>query len=269
MEEIIVSPNTKLIIKKPIIKNKKVKYIAHRGYSAEYVDNSIEAITKAMDHPISMIETDIRLNRRGEWMIFHDSVLIDITGTKVKFNELGNKECKELDILTFEQFFKEFMKHPRSREISLYLDIKGTPNKREINKLIDLIYVQSYDYKYNINKFYMGSFNYDILRHLTDIKELLNVPGFINSSKEDVYKIGFIGQLTQSLYSELLVDFVSTDDDLVDSTYIQRVKNMAKRENRAIEIFVYVINDKRLIDYYGNLGVDGILTDDPSLCLND
>lgn len=243
--------------------NNKVKFIAHRGYSSLYTDNTIESVHRAMDFPIDMVETDLRLNKNGEWMIFHDATLINTDGMLVRFEELSNEQCAELDIITVEQFLILFMTHPRCKEVSLYLDIKGTPSKKAINRLVDLLYVISYEQEYPMNKFYLASFNFYILHHLTNIREMLIIPG-MDLNNEVIFKIGYIGQITPFIYNALLVDFVATDDDLIDMTYIQRIKDMSKNK---IELYVYVINDLRLMDYYIKMGVNGILSDDSSLFL--
>lgn len=235
---------------------RKIKYIAHRGNSAKYVDNSIQAFHSAMDYKIDMIETDIRLNKDNQWMIFHDSILINTSLQSVRFEELTTKQCNELDIISLETFFIYFVAHQRYKSIELYLDIKGNPLKSDLYKLTDIIHNISIDFKYDINNFYLASFNFYAVKLLTDIKSALHINGVF-----DDFNIGFIGQLVPQLYKDTYVDFVATDDDLVDAAYIQSIKKIAGD----IQLFVYVINDKRLIEYYRNLGVDGVLSDDPTL----
>ena len=58
-----------------------MKYIAHRGYSLEYQDNSLEAISEALKRGYDGIEIDVQLCKTGEIILYHD-IHIDTTFVK-------------------------------------------------------------------------------------------------------------------------------------------------------------------------------------------
>ena len=49
-----------------------MKYIAHRGYSLKYKDNSIEAIREAIHRDYDGVEIDVQLCGSGELVLYHD-----------------------------------------------------------------------------------------------------------------------------------------------------------------------------------------------------
>ena len=67
--------------------------IAHRGYSAKYKDNSIDAFIGAIEEGFDMIELDIQLCKGDEIVIFHDTMIHDkeiIDMTLTELEELVN-----------------------------------------------------------------------------------------------------------------------------------------------------------------------------------
>ena len=49
--------------------------LAHRGYTKQYEDNSLEAFQEALIHNFDMIELDIQLTKDDEIIIFHDQFI--------------------------------------------------------------------------------------------------------------------------------------------------------------------------------------------------
>ena len=70
-----------------------MKYVAHRGYSLKYRDNSLEAIREAIVRKYDGIELDVQLCTSGELVLFHD-VYVD----NHFISELTLDELKERDI---------------------------------------------------------------------------------------------------------------------------------------------------------------------------
>ena len=54
--------------------------IAHRGFSSDYVENTLTACRAAMDAGADLIETDARLSRDGTVWSYHDATLDRLTG---------------------------------------------------------------------------------------------------------------------------------------------------------------------------------------------
>ena len=74
-----------------------MKIIAHRGFSEKYPENTMLAFRKALEAGADGIETDLRLSRDEEVILFHDNSLKRITGFKGSPEELTLAELKKLD----------------------------------------------------------------------------------------------------------------------------------------------------------------------------
>jgi glycerophosphoryl diester phosphodiesterase len=74
-----------------------MKIIAHRGLSKEYPENTLLAFEKALEAGADGIETDLRLSRDEEVILFHDDSLKRITGLDSRPEELSLAELKKLD----------------------------------------------------------------------------------------------------------------------------------------------------------------------------
>lgn len=74
-----------------------MKIIAHRGFSEMYPENTMLAFRKALDAGADGIETDLRLSRDDEVILFHDDNLRRITGFDSSPEKLTLAELKELN----------------------------------------------------------------------------------------------------------------------------------------------------------------------------
>lgn len=121
--------------------------IAHRGYSSNYPENTIESIKASIDYGIEWIELDIRSTKDGILVILHDDSL---NRTSNRIGRLDQLTLKELDSVNFNYPKKfgdkfPFIKIPTLEEVfdlvgndyRLLLDIKENWNLEEIGKLAD------------------------------------------------------------------------------------------------------------------------------------
>src|SRR5574341_67721 len=71
--------------------------IAHRGGSLEGPENTLVAFERAEALGADVIETDVRLSRDGEVMVFHDADTRRITGAPGTIEERTRAELEQLD----------------------------------------------------------------------------------------------------------------------------------------------------------------------------
>jgi len=74
-----------------------MKYIAHRGLSAKYPENTLLAFKKALEENADGIETDLMLSRDNEIILFHDDNLKRITGIDSSPQKLTLAQLRTLD----------------------------------------------------------------------------------------------------------------------------------------------------------------------------
>ena len=66
--------------------------IAHRGYSAAFAENSLEAFSRAIATEADLIETDVRLSRDGVLMCSHDADLKRLKNLNIAIADLTARE---------------------------------------------------------------------------------------------------------------------------------------------------------------------------------
>lgn len=87
-----------------------MKIIAHRGVSEHFPENTLIAITKAMEAGVDAIETDIRLSDDGIAFLYHDKSLKDLIG---KGRGLENEHSSYIETLDAGSWFNTSYAHLR------------------------------------------------------------------------------------------------------------------------------------------------------------
>lgn len=98
-----------------------MKCIAHRGYSIDRIDNSIDAIQEAVHRSYDGIEIDVQLCASGEIVLFHDVYVGEQFVSDLCLNEL-----KQLGVCSLQDVYDQI---PNISQILLLLDLKGADFK--------------------------------------------------------------------------------------------------------------------------------------------
>ncbi len=78
--------------------SQKPLVMAHRGQSASVPESTLLAFKQAYDLGVDFLETDARLTRDHQVVLFHDSTLARTTNTKGHLSEYSLAELKKLDL---------------------------------------------------------------------------------------------------------------------------------------------------------------------------
>ncbi len=103
---------------------------AHRGWSAKYPENTLEAFKEALEIGVDQIETDVRISADGELVLIHDATLDRTTNGRGLVCEHTLSELKKLDagngskIPTFVEFMELVKDHPT---VTLDIELKEYP----------------------------------------------------------------------------------------------------------------------------------------------
>jgi glycerophosphoryl diester phosphodiesterase len=73
--------------------------IAHRGYSAAYAENSLEAFSRAIAAGAELIEADVRLGREGILICNHDADLKRVKNQAVNVADLTARDLGEYEVV--------------------------------------------------------------------------------------------------------------------------------------------------------------------------
>ena len=203
-----------------------MKYVAHRGYSLKYRDNSLEAIREAIVRKYDGIELDVQLCASGEVVLFHD-VYVD----NHFISELTLDELKERDICSLKDVYREI---PEIKDVFILLDIKGN-NIQIVKALVDFYKDRS---SRNVT---FCSFNRKILYAFPDMFQRGST--FETTFTENEYEMITTGLKVVVLHWTCL-----------DHNFISYCKS------KDIKVYTYTHKEDKEIEYMYRDGVDGIIT---------
>lgn len=120
-------------------KTNHIYVAAHRGLSATYPENTMEAFRAAVEAGVDQVETDIRITKDGALVLIHDATLDRTTNGTGRVDAYTLAELRELDagrfkgekfarcqIPTFDEFIDYVKEFP---ELTLDLELKEYPTE--------------------------------------------------------------------------------------------------------------------------------------------
>ncbi len=228
----------------------QTKYIAHRGYSAKYMENTSMAFKSASMEPFfSGIETDVWRTKDGVFVCSHD--VNPFVDKKIKITEKNFDEISSLPLDTSKIQYKiDLTKEYRICTLREYLSICLVSNKLaiiEIKQDFDaaqteelLMFVKG---KISYDKVFFAGFNKQIIERIHTMAPYYKILVF--SYKEQ----------TAYLHAELGYNVGTSQSELTDSIIKKAHKNSSY-------VFVYTIKDTRTATKFKNMEVDFIICDD-------
>ena len=226
--------------------NKNIKTIAHRGYVAKGVENSIEALEGAAEVGADYVEFDIILTKDNKFVVMHDYNLKRLVGLNkrvqdMNFDEVVGLTIKQGDYTSKIPSLEEFVN--KAKELNMNLVIELKPHGAEPPNYIDILIDEVKRLKLENYKFM--SLNSKVIEEL--------------ETKEPNLETGYVILLQIGNFHHSNVDFFVIED----FSYRDRLVEQARKENK--QVFVWTINDSALITKYLQSPADGIITDEPEL----
>lgn len=228
---------------------KKVIIIAHRGYSKIAPENSASSINRAIKYKSDYAEIDVQETKDGVIVLSHDKSLKRTTGVNKLPSELNYNEISQLDIGS--RFSKSFTgeKIPTLKQIL-------EKSKGKINLIIEL-------------KIY----NRDYEKLTTDVVDLIEKNNMVNTCSihsinynslllvkklNPKIRTGYIVSKHVNNLSSYNVDFYSMEKSLVTEKVLNDMHKLKRR------VYAWTVNSQFDKSKLITLGVDGIITDNPS-----
>ena len=226
--------------------NKNIETIAHRGYVAKGVENSIEALEGAAEVGVDYVEFDIILTKDNKFVVMHDFNLKRLAGINkrvqdMNFDEIVGLQIKQGDYTSKIPSLEEFV--TKAKELNMKLVIELKPHGEEPSNYIDILINEVERLKLENYKFM--SLNPKVMEEL--------------EKKAPNLETGYVIPLQFGNFHQSNVDFFVIED----FSYRDRLVEQAKRQNK--KVFVWTINDSALITKYLQSPADGIITDEPEL----
>ncbi len=222
--------------------------LSHRGNSKRFIENSFEAFNSVIQMGYKYIETDLRMTLDGEVIAFHDPDLkrlfnLDLQVKDLTFNEIANlfKE-KNCTLLSLEN---ALMKFP---EIHFNIDLK-------VEEVIQ-----------------------DSIKVVTDFNALDRVcfASFRSSRTEKVLQQNKNTIVSMGIKDVALFKFFKFHNKKIKIIQIPLkwkgikilTRNLIQKAHKSnLLIHVWTINDRKIINNLIDLGVNGIVTDEPELLM--
>ena len=226
--------------------NKNIETIAHRGYVAKGVENSIEALEGAAEIGADYVEFDIILTKDNKFVVMHDYNLKRLAGLNkrvqdMNFDEVVGLTIKQGDYTSKIPSLEEFVN--KAKELNMNLVIELKPHGAEPPNYIDILIDEVKRLKLENYKFM--SLNSKVMEEL--------------ETKVPTLETGYVIPLQFGNFHHSNVDFFVIED----FSYRDRLVEQARKENK--QVFVWTINDPALITKYLQSPADGIITDEPEL----
>ena len=226
--------------------NKNIKTIAHRGYVAKGVENSIEALEGAAEVGADYVEFDIILTKDNKFVVMHDYNLKRLAGLNkrvqdMNFDEVVGLTIKQGGYTSKIPSLEEFV--TKAKELNMNLLIELKPHEAEPSNYIDILIDEVKRLKLENYKFM--SLNSKVMEEL--------------ETKVPNLETGYVIPLQFGNFHQSNVDFFVIED----FSYRDRLVEQARKENK--QVFVWTINDSALITRYLQSPADGIITDEPEL----
>lgn len=76
----------------------KIIVLAHRGLRLKYIENTVEALVRAIEYGADGVEFDVRLTSDGVPVIFHDTTFKRLAGVDVRLREHTYEEVRRIDL---------------------------------------------------------------------------------------------------------------------------------------------------------------------------
>ena len=226
--------------------NKNIKTIAHRGYVAKGVENSIEALEGAAEVGADYVEFDIILTKDNKFVVMHDYNLKRLAGLNkrvqdMNFDEVVGLTIKQGDYTSKIPSLEEFVN--KAKELNMNLVIELKPHGAEPSNYIDILIGEIKRLKLENYKFM--SLNSKVMEEL--------------ETKVPNLETGYVIPLQFGNFHHSNIDFFVIED----FSYRDRLVEQARKENK--QVFVWTINNPALITKYLQSPADGIITDEPEL----
>lgn len=220
--------------------------IAHRGYTAEGVENTISSLDAAARIGADYVEMDIQETKDHQFVVFHDSTLSRLSNRSERISDLTLAELQKIDVSSggFTDkipSFEDYIAAAKKDNIKLLVEIKlhGRESKDMEKNLVALLQKEKVTETYLVQSLDEAT--------IKKVKKL-----------DPVIKTGYLVALNIGNLPQISADFLV----LEEFSFNTRLLEQARQQDKMV--FVWTVNDEDLMRRYLALDVDGLITNYPS-----
>jgi glycerophosphoryl diester phosphodiesterase len=228
--------------------------VGHRGDRAEAPENTMPSLELAMDE-LDFVETDVQLSRDGVPVLFHDVDLHRVTGDARSVGELDLDELRALDVgewygpdyagermPTLEEFLDELARRDTARAL---VELKADWERDEVRTVVDLIETRGLR-----GRVVLQSFSLETLFALQQVSP--TTPRIMLIRELPAEPVALAERLGVIAFGTT-ADSVTAAPGALDALH-----------EAGIAVLCYTLNSHEHWQEVSDLGVDGIITDQPS-----
>jgi glycerophosphoryl diester phosphodiesterase len=240
--------------------------IAHRGASAEAPENTLLAFVRALELGVDGIELDVQVTRDGVPVVFHDTALTRLTGTRGRLADRTWSELQKLRV--------------RGEAIPTLAEVLALTRKRcilqiEIKKGVPVAPVLAAIRRTAPSgNAILASFEHDILREAATLapklpRMLIVDPALRHSKREDAKGSKVEIPRLSPLASRLLraMSSVGAVGLSLNHRVITSPLFVETIHRHGAQLWCWTVNDVRTMKRLRDCAVDAILTNDPAKLL--
>lgn len=235
--------------------------LAHRGGGNEVPENSIDAFRRMRERGFRFVETDCHATKDGVVVIFHDPILERTTDGRGKISRWTWRDLREVRdesghrIVRLDELLEEFP------DMIFNIDAKHNGVARPMAEIISRLGA--------IDRVSLASFSETRLRY---IRRLL--PGVRSSmGTSAIARLVLASNGPTSLRRAALYRMPGPEQgveciqvpELFRSVRIINGAFVALAHSRGLAVHVWTVNEERVMRKLLDLGVDGLITDEPRL----
>ncbi|MGE7090544.1 glycerophosphoryl diester phosphodiesterase membrane domain-containing protein [Lysinibacillus sp. NPDC048646] len=226
------------------------KIIAHRGYTAEAVENTIGGLVRAAAAGADLVELDIQQTEDGEFVVFHDRTLRRLAGKNGVVTNMTLSELKTISVHSDGYSDKissldDFIEMAKALDVALLIELKVQGNESE--DLLPSLVKKLKDHQV-LDTYYVQSASSQLM---TQLKKL--APNL---------RVGIVYALTVGSMSDATVDFIALEESWVSDNLI------AELQQSNMDLFVWTLNKDRSLQEFIGKNVAGVITDHPDIALD-
>ncbi len=218
--------------------------IAHRGASGYAPENTLKAFRTAWEMSADMFELDVQETSDGRLVCIHDFELPRTTNGEGYVGELTYREIKELDAGQGERvpLLSEVLDFARSR-IGVNIEIKAMNVEKRI---LDLVTERKM-----LDSVMFSSFMHNTVRVIKNLNASARTAILLSEPRDDAVR-----------YT------LDLGANAINPPFETLTPELVKGAHEAhLEVFPYTMNDVSSMKKLLYIGVDGLITDLPDICV--
>lgn len=224
---------------------------SHRGDSYKAPENTIPAVQSAIDSLANAVEIDVQQTKDGTVVLFHDSSLYRLTGSRLKIRNMNFADVEQVDVGRWfgEEFIgthipelEEVLKLCKGK-VTLNIDLKYNSSSVNLAQQVVAL-IEEYDFE---KQCVVTSAVYQDLVEIKALNEQIKTGYILSAGYSNFYN------------KSDAADFFSIRSDFVSESLVRNIHANGKA------VHVWTVNSRKEMERMKQTGVDSIITDRPVL----